>query len=39
MVAWTSDGRSLNANAHGYPNRDGNYFWAEGTEKPDPGVG
>lgn len=37
-VGWTSNGMSVNGNAHWYKDADGNYFWAGGTEKPVPGL-
>jgi N-acetylmuramoyl-L-alanine amidase len=38
-VGWTSNGTSVNANPHWYRDRDGNYFWAGGTDRPVPGIG
>ena len=35
---WTSNGLSVNANAHWYRDAEGNYFWAGGTERPIPGL-
>jgi N-acetylmuramoyl-L-alanine amidase len=37
-VGWTSNGTSVNANAHWYRDQNGNYFWAGGTEKAFPGT-
>ena len=37
-VGWTSNGLSVNSNAHWYKNADGNYFWAGGTDTPIPGL-
>jgi len=36
---WTSNGLSVNGNAHWYKEAAGNYFWAGGTERPIPGLG
>jgi N-acetylmuramoyl-L-alanine amidase len=38
-VGWTSNGTSVNANAHWYRDPNGDYFWAGGTEEPFPGAG
>jgi N-acetylmuramoyl-L-alanine amidase len=35
---WSSNGTSVNANAHWYRDEDGNFFWAGGTDAPIPGL-
>lgn len=35
---WTSNGLTVNGNAHWYKAADGNYFWAGATERPIPGL-
>ncbi|TKB93265.1 MAG: N-acetylmuramoyl-L-alanine amidase [Nitrospira sp.] len=35
---WTSNGLTVNGNAHWYKRSDGNYFWAGATERPIPGL-
>jgi len=35
-IGWTSNGESVNGNAHWYQDRDGNFFWAGGTSAPVP---
>ena len=35
---WTSNGLTVNGNAHWYKDSDGNYFWAGATERPIPGL-
>lgn len=35
---WTSNGLTVNGNAHWYKTSDGNYFWAGATERPIPGL-
>ena len=37
-VGWTSNGPSVNGNAHWYKDADGNYLWAGRTDKPIPGM-
>lgn len=37
-VGWTSNGLTVNGNAHWYRNADGDYFWAGGTDRPIPGL-
>lgn len=38
FVGWTSNGETVSGNAHWYRDRDGNYFWAGGTERQTPGL-
>ncbi|NGZ02205.1 MAG: hypothetical protein CV090_04035 [Nitrospira sp. WS238] len=35
---WTSNGLTVNGNAHWYKDSDDNYFWAGATERPIPGL-
>ena len=35
---WTSNGMTVNGNAHWYKDSDDNYFWAGATEQPIPGL-
>ena len=35
---WTSNGLTVNGNAHRYKDADGNYFWAGATAQPIPGL-
>lgn len=35
---WTSNGLTVNGNAHWYKDADGNYFWAGATAQPIPGL-
>jgi N-acetylmuramoyl-L-alanine amidase len=35
---WTSNGLTVNGNAHWYKDSHGNYFWAGATERPTPGL-
>ncbi|NJL16246.1 MAG: hypothetical protein HC938_02675 [Nitrospira sp.] len=35
---WTSNGLTVNGNAHWYKTSDGNYFWAGATDRPIPGL-
>ena len=38
ISGWTSNGLSVNGNAHWYRDAEGNYFWAGGTRQPVPGL-
>jgi hypothetical protein len=38
VQGWTSNGLTVNGNAHWYKASDGNYFWAGATERPIPGL-
>ena len=35
---WTSNGLTVNGNAHWYKDSSGNYFWAGATDRPIPGL-
>lgn len=35
---WTSNGMTVNGNAHWYKNSDDNFFWAGATDRPIPGL-
>ncbi|NGZ60003.1 MAG: hypothetical protein CV081_05815 [Nitrospira sp. LK265] len=35
---WTSNGMTVNGNAHWYKDSDDNYFWAGATDQPIPGL-
>ncbi|MEM7244665.1 MAG: peptidoglycan recognition family protein [Acidobacteriota bacterium] len=37
-VGWTSNGQSVDGNAHWYRNADGDYLWAGATSEPVPGL-
>ena len=37
-TGWTSNGLTVNANAHWYQTGDGRYFWAGATTRPVPGI-
>lgn len=38
VTGWTSNGLSVNGNAHWYRDEEGNYVWAGGTRQPIPGL-
>jgi N-acetylmuramoyl-L-alanine amidase len=38
FAGWTSNGESVNGNAHWYRDENGNYLWAGGTDHPIPGL-
>jgi N-acetyl-anhydromuramyl-L-alanine amidase AmpD len=38
FAGWTSNGMTVNGNAHWYRDAAGDYFWAGGTTKPIPGL-
>jgi N-acetyl-anhydromuramyl-L-alanine amidase AmpD len=38
FAGWTSNGESINGNAHWYRDANGDYFWAGATDHPIPGL-